>query len=152
MADLDGKYLIKRKFPGGGNCLVPGDQFAEEWLEQDVRDGQGGLFTSRFPRNPKNHAWFFAMLRLVCRATEWWPSENVLLEELKVKLGHVELFVNRFTGIAYQRTKSISFAAMGEDKFQEFKRDSLRALAEQGIDAEELMRETDATQKRARAR
>jgi hypothetical protein len=144
MADLDARCFLRR-----GNSLVPADASAEEFLSE-LADGREVTVTIRKPRNPAHHRWFFALLRLVVSNSDDWSNEEELLDALKLATGHTE---RRMTidGNTYLAPRSISFAAMGEEAFKRFKARACYVLATKvlNVNPEDLMREVDATQKRA---
>ncbi len=144
MSDLDSYCFTKRK-----GHLIPSDIHAEEFLA-GIGEDKEVLVTIRRPRSPQHHRWFFAMLRLVIENTEdRWHSEETLLDDLKLAVGHVEKRINALTGEMVFRPKSISFASMGQDPFQRFvKRCTYVIHRSTGIDPELLMQETNEAQQR----
>lgn len=73
----------------------------------------------RKPRDGVNHRRFFAMLRVVMQHTEHYPSEEHLLTELKVRVGHYEEFIT-YEGELVYVPKSIDFEHMDELEFRLF--------------------------------
>jgi hypothetical protein len=147
VSDLDARCFIRK-----GNTLVAADFAAEEFLT-DIGEGREVLVTVRRARSPKHHRWFFALLRIVVSNSERWGSEEELLEDLKLAVGHVSKRVNIFTGHVFLVTKSINFASMGEDQFTRFRKRCLHVLAGAlEVDPVTLMEETDATQRLAASR
>ena len=147
MADLDGRCFIKQ-----GNTLVAADFAAEDFLA-NIKNGREVLVTIRRARSPKHHRWFFALMHLVVENSERWGSEDDLLDDLKIAVGHVVRRVNIFSGEVYLVAKSINFASMAEDAFVSFKMRSLKVMGDAlGIDPVTLMKETDATQRLVAAR
>jgi len=75
------------------------------------------------PRNSGYHKKFFAMLRLVIDNMPdkfaIYRNEDLLLDELKMQTGHVELRES-LGGKAYFRPASISFANMDQKEFETF--------------------------------
>lgn len=144
MSDLDGRCFIRR-----GNTLVPADFAAEEFLSE-LKDGREVILTIRKARSPKHHRWFFAMLHKVVENTDRWSTEDELLDALKLATGHTERR-QTIDGSIYLAPRSISFAAMEEGAFTRFRRRCCYVLATRvlGISPEELMGETEATQRRA---
>jgi hypothetical protein len=136
VSDLDGRCFIRR-----GDTFVPADFVAQEWMRDLVKDGGEIILTGRKPRNPKHHRWFFAMLRIVCRATGRWEDEDELLDALKLAVGHVRS-VETLAGEIIRLPRSIAFAALGQDAFARFVKRCLYVLnVHTGIDPEDLMRE-----------
>lgn len=140
MSDLDAYAFVRR-----GDRLVPADINADDFLKS-VQDGREILIKAHAPRHPEFHRWFFAMLHKVCEAVEGWEDEDELLDALKHEVGYVRT-VRRLDGEFYRRPKSISFAAMGEDRFRRFVARCLYVLNQHfGIDGEALMEEVDREQ------
>jgi hypothetical protein len=142
MTDLNARAFIKR-----GNTLVPADVFADEMLAE-IPNNREVLLTVRRPRSPASHRWFFALLRKVVHASDQWVDEEDLLDDLKDATGHVHPdAINPLTGHVRRKTRSINFAAMGEDKFRRFRDRCIYVLCRRlGYDPLVLMEEVDATQ------
>lgn len=147
MTDLDGTCFVKQ-----GGRLIPADLHADEFLAK-IPEGKEVIITIRRPRSPQHHRWFFAALSLVIENTDdKWPDVEVLLEDLKFATGHYQKRVNALTGEIYVVVKSISFAAMPQDAFQRFVKRCFDYLAPVlGISPEQLMEETEKTQRRTRS-
>lgn len=144
MTDLDARCFIKR-----GVGLFAADFAAEEFLAE-IKDGREVLVTIRRPRSPAHHRWFFSMLRLVVSNTDYWQTEEELLDALKLATGHVRRIM-KLDGEIILLPLSISFAAMGEDAFIRFRKRSVHVLCRAlGWDPQALMDETDATQTQRR--
>lgn len=136
MSDLDARVFVKR-----GNSLVPADIMSDELLAQ-IRDGREVMVTIRRARNPKHHRLLFAALRKVVDNTDRWPSEEVLLDELKLATGLAEVRVNLLTGKPYAVPASISFAAMDQTRFGEWFARATVALAQAiGVEHQALLDE-----------
>lgn len=146
MSDLDGVCFVRR-----GNTLVPADMHADEFLSS-LKDGREVIVTARKARNPLHHRWFFALLRKVVENTDDWQSEDELLDAVKLATGHVERRVT-LDGGAYLAPKSISFAAMAQDKFKAFADRAVYLLATRvlGCSPDDLMAEVEQTQRRSAA-
>lgn len=143
MADLSAKGFIRR-----GNCLIPADWNAEEWL-QSVPDGKEVLIDWRKPRHPENHRHLFAILRLAVEQLEDYADTDSLLDALKIACGHVRP-VMKADGNMIFLPKSINYSAMSEQDFQRFKNRALYALSRiLGFDATELLPEIDERNRRA---
>lgn len=138
MADLDAKGFIRR-----GNCLVPADFAAEDWL-QAVPQGKEVLIDWRKPRHPENHRHFFAILKVAVEALDQYDDVESLLDALKIACRHVRPVVTA-DGEVVLIPKSINFAAMGEEEFKRFKNRALYYLSGiLGYDATTLLPEIDA--------
>lgn len=143
MADLDAKGFIRR-----GNCLVPADFVAEEWL-QSIADGKEILIDWRKPRHPENHRHFFAILRLACEHLPDYPDTDSLLDALKIAVSHTRA-VMKADGEMIFLPKSINFASLGEEEFKRFKNRALWVLSRiLGFDAVTLLPEIDERNARA---
>jgi hypothetical protein len=142
MADLEAKGFVRR-----GNCLVPADFVAEEWLNT-LPQGKEILISWRAPRHPENHRHMFAILRLASEQLEDYPDEESLLDALKIAVGHTRP-VMLADGQMYFLPKSINFASMGEEAFRRFKNRALWVLSRiLGFDAVTLLPEIDNRNKR----
>lgn len=109
----------------GVHCLVPASELDAEEVQKLPL---GEVYTTEFKkmRNWRFHRKFFAMLGI---AFDNMPDDikdarNIhtmdgMLIDLKLLLGHYDLFVS-LEGVAMYVPKSISFAAMDEDDFQQF--------------------------------
>ncbi|HEY8354554.1 MAG TPA: DUF1367 family protein, partial [Methylophilaceae bacterium] len=62
----------------------------------------------------------FALLNLVKDNTDRWPTVETLLDDLKVATGLFETRINAVTGLPYVVARSISFASMSQDEFEEW--------------------------------
>lgn len=137
MSDLDGLCFTRR-----GQALVPSDIHADEWLS-GVKEGREVILTGRKARSPAHHRWFFAMLRIARENLEGFPSEDALLDALKHSVGLTDVRM-MLDGTPYLVTRSISFAAMDQDKFRRFVDRCLYVLGQRlGVSPEQLMKETD---------
>lgn len=144
MSDLDGRCFVRR-----GNTLIPAD-FAADELVSKIPEGKEIMVTIRKPRSPQHHRWFFALLRIVVENTDIWKNEEELLEALKIDVGHTKQIVTLDGEVVFQ-PDSINFASMDEVKFNEFRKSSCDALAQKILHChpDELMKEVDATQRKA---
>jgi len=112
--DLRSRVFIKRN---GG--LFPGDAEAATAFAK-MKDGAGYLVSLHRPRNISHHRKLFALLNLVQDNTDRWPTVETLLDDLKISTGLFETRVNAVTGIPYVVAKSISFASMKQDEFEQW--------------------------------
>lgn len=132
-------HLIRR-----GCIWVPADQHAEEWSEK-FKDGDEVVFERKAVKNPKEVRWFFAMLRKVVENQTIYTNTEELRAALLIATGHYDWRRDLF-GRRYEHPHS--FTDMDDEVFKKFKTASLRLIQEElHIDAEELMREVDGTQK-----
>jgi hypothetical protein len=112
--DLRSRIFVKRN---GG--LFPGDAEAGTAFAK-MKDGAGYLVSLHRPRNLMHHRKLFALLNLVQDNTDRWPTVETLLDDLKISTGLFETRVNAVTGIPYVVAKSISFASMTQDEFEQW--------------------------------
>ena len=70
-------------------------------------------------RNPRHHRKLFALLNLVFRSQEKYSNLEDLLVEFKLKAGWYEEHITMNGDIIYI-PKSINFASMEQDRFNEF--------------------------------
>lgn len=70
------------------------------------------------PRNPKQHNFYFALLKLVCENMEEPLTVEALKEYLKIKLNHVEVI--EYKGEVVKLPKSINFASMDQTAFKDY--------------------------------
>lgn len=144
MSDLSARCFVRK-----GNALVPADFAADEFL-REIGEGREVMISVRKARSPQHHRFFFAMLRKVCENSDQWPSEEALLDDLKIAVGHRETHVNSLTGETAVRAKSINFASMEEFAFRRFVKRCCFVLAKAiGVDPQSLMEEADQTQRKA---
>ena len=112
--DLRSRVFIKRN-----GSLFPGDAEAATAFAK-MKDGAGYLVSLHRPRNLMHHRKLFALLNLVQDNTDRWPTVETLLDDLKISTGLFETRVNAVTGIPYVVAKSISFASMTQDEFEQW--------------------------------
>lgn len=112
--DLRSRIFVKKN---GG--LFPGDAEAGAAFSK-MKDGAGYLVSLHRPRNLMHHRKLFALLNLVQDNTDRWPTVETLLDDLKISTGLFETRVNAVTGIPYVVAKSISFASMPQDEFEQW--------------------------------
>ena len=137
MSDLESKGFIRR-----GNCLVPADYNAEDWLNA-IPEGKEVLIDWRKPRSPANHRHMFSILHLACEQLDGYSSEEELLDALKIAVNHVRP-VMKADGEMIFLPKSINFASLPEDAFRRLKNRMLWVLSRiLGYDATTLLPEID---------
>ena len=108
------QLLLKRV----NNTLIPStDESAEVFSK--LEDGEEIIVTYKKHRNVGNHKRLFSMLQGVVHNSDKYKNVNNLLDVIKFKSGHFDTIVTHKSDIVYV-PKSINFASMGEDKFQEF--------------------------------
>lgn len=139
MSDLNGRLFERR-----GKLFVPADFMAEEFIEK-IAEGRKVLLDIKTPRSPENHAHFFAILHTAwTHLSDEYHDEEVLLDAVKIAVRHVRMVV-QIDGSVKALPKSISFSAMGEEKFRLFKDRALQVLAGRlGVSVDELVNEVKA--------
>lgn len=131
--------LVKR-----GDVWVPVGTHAQEYTAK-FKDGEEVLFKRQKAKSPKEMRWYFAMLRKVIDNTERFTNTEELREALLIGTGNYTWHRDM-----YGRLREVpdSMADMDEDQFREHKKEALKLIeTELGIDATELMREVDGTEK-----
>tara|TARA_E500000318_G_C3561926_1_gene213870 strand:- start:2205 stop:2615 length:411 start_codon:yes stop_codon:yes gene_type:complete len=122
-----------------GNTLQPTNRRDAEWLD-GIKDGSLVLIEAKRPRNLKHHCKLFALLHLVCEATDW--KEDALLDAIKIELGYCKDRPILGTEYTWRKPKSIAFESMGQDEFEKFYEGAISVMiAHLGIDYEELRNE-----------
>lgn len=112
-----------------GNRLVPMAALDAERIGA-LTYGQPVEVTVRQRRSNPNHRHFFAVLgRLVSSGAVPFKTTEQLLDALKLECGIVE-YRQRLDGTAYLIPGSISFAKADEPRFQAFKDEAFKLLAE----------------------
>jgi hypothetical protein len=111
--------LRSRIFTKRNGGLFPADADAGAAFAK-MKDGAGYLVSLHRPRNLMHHRKLFALLNLVQDNTDRWPTVDTLLDDLKISTGLFETRINAVTGIPYVVAKSISFASMTQDEFEQW--------------------------------
>lgn len=137
--DLRSRVFVKKN---GG--LFPGDAEAGVAFAK-MKDGAGYLVSLHRPRNLMHHRKLFALLNLVQDNTDRWPTVETLLDDLKISTGLFETRVNAVTGIPYVVAKSISFASMTQDEFEQWFDKAVDLISKQVLemDRDYLLAEID---------
>lgn len=100
------------------------------------------------PRNAAFHRKYFALLKLTLdnlpeEYVEHYPTLDNLLDEVKLQLGHYELR-QTLGGKPFYKLRSISFASMDQDEFEDFYSRTLDVLIRyflKGLTTEEIEQE-----------
>ena len=108
------KLLLKRI----GNSFIPIDDEGVEVFGK-IKKGEEILVEYKRHRNVGNHKRLFSMLQGVVSNTDRYKTVDNLLAVIKLKSGNFETVVSPHGDLLYI-PKSINFASMSEDKFQEF--------------------------------
>jgi len=112
---MSGSAIIMRR---KGARLEPVTEVDRELL-LDIPEGADLTVKVSRSRSPRQHRLFWALLQLVVDNHEYYQRPEQLLEWMKVRLGYVDETVWH-DGQVWFKTRSISFAAMGQDQFKEF--------------------------------
>lgn len=112
---MSGDAIIMRR---KGAKLEPVTEVDRELL-LDITEGADLTVRVSRSRSPRQHRLFFALLQLVVNNHDFYQRPEQLLEWLKVRLGYVDETVWH-DGQVWFKTKSIGFAAMGQDQFRQF--------------------------------
>lgn len=116
---MSNNELRSRVFVKKNGALVPGDGDAALAFSK-MKEGHGYLVNVARRRNVQHHRKLFALLSMVQDNTDKWGSVETLLEDLKISTGLVEIRINALTGLPYVVPKSIGFASMSQDEFEEW--------------------------------
>ena len=138
MSDLESRLFVIRQ-----GRLIPADIWADEFIA-GIGEGKQVLVTIRRPRNPRHHKLVFAIIGKVLDNTDQWGGDkDAFLDDLKMATGLVTRRVNLITGEPYIKAKSISFAAMSQDPFNEWFDRAIHIIATQvlSVDATALFAE-----------
>lgn len=128
-SDLRSRVFVKRK-----GALVPGDAPAWEAFNR-MKEEAAYLVNLNRPRNISHHRKLFALLNLVHENTDdRWPTLDTLLDDLKISTGLFETRINAVTGIPYVVAKSISFASMTQDEFEQWFDRAVDLICKQVLD------------------
>ena len=127
-SDLRSRIFVKRK-----GALVPGD--ADAWAAfAKMKEEAAYLVNLNRPRNISHHRKLFALLGLVQDHSDKWPTVETLLDDLKISTGLFETRINAVTGIPYVVAKSISFASMAQEEFEQWFDRAVDLICKQVLD------------------
>lgn len=135
-------YVLMRRLKG---CLVPADALAEEWIDK-VKMGESVLVKPHRSRSGPQHNLFFAILSHVAEATQYETKERLLIA-LKIHLGRYDA-VQMLNGTIAAVPHSISFEDMGQDDFQAFFDQAIKAICEivlPGMSSQQLIDQVQAS-------
>lgn len=116
--------LLFQKRPSG--VFAPADSEAVEW-GHTVGVGDDVFFKPSRPRNPRHHRLAFALFQFVLDATDRFAHVEDLLLWLKIKTGHYQEHITEHGELVYV-PKSISFASLSQDDFQQWHAKALEAI------------------------
>lgn len=109
------KINLCKMYISGQVCLIPAYNSDKEILDKLVV-GEIMKGTIKKNRNPKFHAKFMAILRMVVDNSDRWYSVEELIVALKYSLGLVD-WVKCMDGGISPNPRSISFESMGDVEF-----------------------------------
>lgn len=98
--------------------LIPADEKAEEELRK-LKPGQQVLVEFKRARNPRQHRLYWALVGVVYEHQSRHATQEDVSDALKVAVGHYEEVGARGDKVIV-RPKSISFANMPQDQFEQF--------------------------------
>ena len=98
--------------------LVPLGKHAEQTIRK-LKPGKPILCEAKSTRNPAHHRKFFAVLRKVFEQQEQFPTEDALRMATLIKLGKFTVHTG-FDGLPFPEPKSMAYASMARDEFEEF--------------------------------
>lgn len=135
------KALLERK----GKTLVASDPWSLDAIES-MAEGEVVTASITRTRNVKFHRKFFAFLNVIFENQSKYLTLDEMLEAMKEAVGHGS-YIDRVDGRGnFFRSKSISFAKMGESEFRQFY-DAFVAVVVKyiipGIDKESLLAEIE---------
>lgn len=119
-----GKLRLIKK----GDALWPSLPSDEDKLRKWA-DGRIIECELRAPRNAEHHRKFFAMLRVAIEHSGRYQNEDILLDVVKIAVGHVDTVIG-FDGKPHYIPKSISWASMDQMAFQDFYDQAVDAVLE----------------------
>lgn len=93
-------------------------------------------------RNPAHHRKFFALLDNAFLNQEKYTSKPALFLDLKIRAGWYNEHITQDGKVVFI-PRSISFARMGQDQFDEFYDQAVIALASMFQNAEQVVAEAD---------
>lgn len=109
--------------------LAPDDESATAVLRR-IKPGDVVRVDVRRPRNLSAHRRWWALCNLVYANSDVYPSPEVVHAHLKLLAGCVDNVVLKSTGEVVMVPKSMSFAAMDEDEFQDVWQRAVKAICE----------------------
>jgi hypothetical protein len=112
--------LVKQYSKDLGPCLIPAYK-SDADLMAKIKQGKEYRYFASDERNPKHHRKLMAILRVVVAMdkTQSYMDEVALLSAVKEEMGCVRRYRN-FSGELKEETDSISFANMGQSRFETF--------------------------------
>ena len=133
--------LMKREGDKLGAC----DSISHEAITA-MRHGEQVIVVIKRARNTRHHRKMFALLNIALENQDQYKTIDDLLDATKIATGHCKWIDMLVRGIQVRVAvpKSISFANMGQDKFERFYNDALDYLVSDvlhGADVETIEQE-----------
>ena len=131
----------------GARLLTPSDKASQALLDKYKHGDVLRVQVSK-PRNPKHHAKYWAMLKLVHEGTavqDLYPTTDHLHQAIKGALGYYSE-VRLPDGKVLQVVDSIAFESLDQIAFQEFYNKAVDLIVSQvvpNLDREDLVREVE---------
>ncbi len=98
--------------------FVPADHLAAEEMAS-IAEGEYFTAILKRARNLAHHRKFFALLHVIFENQSRYPTTEHLLDAIKIGIGHYDLIPLTKTKTVI-KTRSISFAKMGQREFEQF--------------------------------
>lgn len=128
----------------GVGCLVPFDDAAKAQMKR-WKIGDTIAINAKRPRNARHHAKFQKLVDLVYENQDHYEQREHFVAALKTALGHCDLIEGK-GGKMIAIPKSISFAKMGQDEFDDFYSRALDLIAKHflpGVETDALRAEVE---------
>jgi len=113
--------LFLRRCSLGTQALIPADGISAESLSQLPHEEVFKVVLTR-PRSIGHHRKFFALIRALYDSLpdkSGYPTMDNFLTAIKIGIGHIDMYETA-SGAKYPVPKSISFANMQQDEFNQF--------------------------------
>ncbi|NVD45724.1 hypothetical protein [Qipengyuania atrilutea] len=131
---MKGKGLFRRV----GLTFVPASRDGREVLSE-VGEGDSAFLEIWAPRNPRQHAKYFAVLNNVVEATGRWTSTEHLRRDILIALNRYDDHVSALTGEVTKIPHSMAYASMPKAEFEQLYTETMALLTEAlGADPEML--------------
>lgn len=139
----------KKTVINGIPCLVPAEEWTDEWLSK-VKVGTTIALSIGHIRNAARSALYWVVCGLVAKNHPELNHREKVSDTLKQLAGLVSVWSVTLPGgekVYWAKPKSIAFANMTEDRFQEFMESAFRLIETElwpGVDLEALRQEANA--------
>lgn len=109
-----------------GKTLVPADEESEAAL-QPIAQGEAILVQLKRERNLRFHKKYWALIDLIFRNQEKFPTKNHMHVAVKLAAGWFDPYV-MLDGTTVYVPRSIAFSAMDESEFTQFYGEAVEAI------------------------